>query len=156
MAKKKNKKKLRNPSLRYKPLVDKLQSKGIIDVEKDKIIYEPKGVAKMSEVLLDFIKPYAEYAETFEAYEDLIMVAIVAWNIALISEKQNKDLVKEMIKDLNLSKSDSQDMRNIMQELIERKKKHFAEYNRIITDYQITEAGSEYRLSVASTFNDLL
>lgn len=153
MAKRRIKKKSGNAPNRYKPLVSKLQSKGLLDGYK--LRYEPRGVAKMSEVLIDFIDPYVEYAETYEAYQKLVMVAIVAWNTALFPEKKQKAMVKKMMKSLSLSRSDARDMKGITKELIERKNTHFAEHTRIIVDYQVTDTRDGYHLSVASTLNEL-
>ena len=152
MAKRKVKKKRRKTPDRYKPLVSKLQSKGLLD--KVKVRYEPSGVAKMSEVVIDFIEPYVEYAETYEAYQKLVMVAIVAWNTTLLPEKKQKAMVKKMIKSLSLPRSDARDMKGIIEELIERKNKHFAEHTRTIVDYQVTETRDGFHLSVASTLDE--
>ena len=152
MAKRKVKKKRRKTPDRYKPLVSKLQSKGLLD--KVEVRYEPSGVTKMSEVLIDFIEPYVEYAETYEAYQKLVMVAIVAWNTTLLPEKKQKAMVKKMIKSLSLPRSDARDMKGIIEELIARKNRHFAEHTRTIVDYQVTETRDGFHLSVASTLGE--
>ena len=100
--KRKVKRKRRKTPNRYKPLVSKLQSKGLLDKYNVEVRYEPSGVAKMSEVVIDFIEPYAEYAETYEAYQKLVIVAIVAWNTTLLPKKKQKAMVKKMIKSLSL------------------------------------------------------
>ncbi len=45
-------------------------------------------------------------------------------------------------------------MRGIIEELIERKNKHFAEHTRTIMDYQVTETRNGFHLSVASTLDE--
>jgi DNA-binding Lrp family transcriptional regulator len=152
MAKRKVKKKRRKTPDRYKPLVSKLQSKGLLD--RYKMRYEPSGVVKMSEVVIDFIEPYVEYAETYEAYQKLVMVAIVAWNTALFPEKKQKAMVKKMMKSPSLPRSDALDMKGIIQELIERKNEHFAEHNRIIVEYHVTEIIDGFHLTLASTLGE--
>ncbi len=158
MAKRKGKRKVkrkrRKTPDRYKPLVSKLQSKGLLDKYNVEVRYEPSGVAKMSEVVIDFIEPYAEYAETYEAYQKLVMIAIVAWNTTLLPEKKQKAMVKKMIKSLSLPRSDARDTKGIIEELIERKNKHFAEHTRTIVDYQVTETRDGFHLSVASTLDE--
>lgn len=116
--------------------------------------YEPSGVAKMSQVVIDFIEPYVEYAETCEAYQKLVMIAIVAWNTTLLPEKEQKPMVKKMIKSLSLPRSDARDTKGIIEELIKRKNKHFAEHTRTIVDYQVTETRDGFHLSVASTLDE--
>jgi hypothetical protein len=152
MAKKRAKKKPRKTPNRYRPLVGKMQSKGLLD-DKYEIRYEPKGVTKMSEVLIDFIEPYVEYAETYEAYQKLVIVAIASWNASLLPKRERKRMVKKMVKSLSLPRSDAQDMKGIIEELMERKEKHFPEHTRVILDYQVTETKHGYHLSVASTLD---
>ena len=153
-AKRRAKRKRRKTPNRYKPLVNKLQSSGLLDEHDMEVRYEPSGVAKMSEVVIDFIEPYADYAETYEAYQKLVMIAIIAWNTTLLPEKEQKPMVKKMIKGLPLSRSDARDTKGVMKELMERKKKHFAEHTRTILDYQVTETRHGYHLSVASTLDE--
>jgi len=155
MTKKRVKKKTRKTPKRYKPLVSKLQSQGLLDNDKYEVRYEPKGVPKMSEVLVDLIEPYVEYAETYEAYQKLVTVAVVAWNNSLLPERNHKPIIKKTIKSLSLLRSDAQDMKRIIEELIERKKKHFPEHTRPIVDYQVTETRDGYHLSVASILDEL-
>ena len=151
MAKRKAKRRRRKTPDRYKPLVSKIQSRGLLD--EYKMRYEPSGVVKMSQVVIDFIEPYVEYAETYEAYQKLVSVAIVAWNTALFPEKKQKAIVKKMMKSLSLPRSDARDMKGIIQELIERKNERFAEHNRIIVEYHVTETRDGFHLSVASTLD---
>jgi hypothetical protein len=152
MVKKRAKRKQRKTPNRYKPLISKMQSKGLFD--EYEVRYEPDGVAKMSEVVLDFIEPYVKYAKTDEAYKKLIVVAIFAWNAALLPERERRTTVKKMVKKLPLSRSEARDMRGTVEELVERKSKHFAEYDRFILDYQLTETRNGFHLSVASTLSE--
>jgi hypothetical protein len=41
----------------------------------------------MSEVLLEFVEPYFELAETEEEMEMILFAGIVAWNAALLSPR---------------------------------------------------------------------
>ena len=153
-AKRRVKRKRRKTPNRYKPLVSKMKSRGLLDGDNMEVRYEPSGVPKMSEVIIDFIEPYVEYAETYEAYQKLVMVAIVAWNTTLLPEKEQKPMVKKMLKSLSLPRSVLRDMKGIMEELIERKNEHFAEHTRVTMDYQVTETRHGYHLSVASTLDE--
>ena len=63
-------------------------------------------------------------------------------------------MVKKMIKSLSLPRSDARDTKGIIEELIERKNKHFAEHTRTIVDYQVTETRDGFHLSVASTLTE--
>lgn len=51
-----------------------------------KFVIEPPGQIKMSDVLLDFVAPYRHFVNTIEAYRKLLLVAVIAWNAALLPE----------------------------------------------------------------------
>ncbi|MFC1714268.1 hypothetical protein ACFL6S_11410 [Candidatus Poribacteria bacterium] len=149
MAKKRKKKRRRRqPQSKYGKLVHKMKEGGLLN-EGQKVLYEPKGEVKMSAVILDFIEPYAKHAKTPEAYQSLIMIAIVAWNAALLSENKRKDMIDIPIK--SLSGPDRKEMRKLLEGLVERKNKRFADYKRPIMDYQLTETKDGISLSVASS-----
>src|SRR4051812_46828121 len=51
-----------------------------------KVVYEPAGREKMSEVLEDFIEPYRDMADGENALRKLLTLALLAWNAALLPE----------------------------------------------------------------------
>ena len=122
-------------------------------LRKGKFVIEPSGEVKMSEVLTDFIEPYLEFANTEEDHRKLLMLAIVAWNTSMLSEEEQQDMV-DMVFDEVMSKATEEvktDLREIMSMLIARKKTYFSEYTRMILDFELTDMGGNYHLSVAST-----
>jgi hypothetical protein len=112
----------------------------------------PKGQKKMSEVLQDFVEPYTEFAESYEAQQRLFTTAIVAWNLALLTEQKRKETLDEFLKQgaMGKRKQEKQDAEEIITEMIERKLKVFAKYDCFITDFQLRDLGDSYHLSVAS------
>lgn len=56
----------------------------------------PRGM-KMSQVLQDFARPYAEGIRKLAAYRHLLTLAVCAWNAALIEEPERELLVREFI-----------------------------------------------------------
>ena len=106
----------------------------------------------MSEVLMAFVEPYIESASTEENYRKLLMLAIVAWNTALLPKEDQQDIVDKAVEAIPaISWAMRVYMRAFMSELIERKKTHFSEYTRMIIDFELTDLGEGYHLSVAST-----
>ncbi|MBC8462076.1 MAG: hypothetical protein H8D67_29255 [Deltaproteobacteria bacterium] len=79
---KRRKKKRRKNKDKYGKLVSKLKQRGLL--KEKEILYQPSGEVKMSEVIMDFIEPYREYANTYEAHRKLITLALLAWNAALL------------------------------------------------------------------------
>ncbi|MFQ5811959.1 MAG: hypothetical protein ACE5I2_02020 [Anaerolineae bacterium] len=106
----------------------------------------------MSEVLTAFIEPYIESASTEEAHRKLLMLAIVAWNAALLPEEDQQDIVDKAVEAIPAASWAMRAyMRTFMSKLIKRKKTYFSEYTRMILDFELTDMGEGYHLSVAST-----
>lgn len=146
---KKNKKKNRNRKgnpvpRRQRPLAAQLKERGI----KAKTISAPPGTLKMSEVIIEFLKPYQDYATTYEAQRKLITVGLIAWNASLLSEDKAQAMIDKITKDH--PRAVREEMIGVIEELMERKKKHFAKYTRPVIDYHLADDGDEWHLSVAS------
>jgi hypothetical protein len=109
----------------------------------------PAGVVKMSEVLEDFLDPYWDTWKTEEDLRKLVLVGVVAWNAAIVSGKPGESLIREV---LNSVPPDLRsDLRMMLDDLILRKEKHFADNKRLILNYQVKSSPSGPSLVVAST-----
>jgi hypothetical protein len=135
----------------HKKLISKLEKRGLLKGRK--ILYEPEGYEKLSAVMWDFIEPYRNYATTNEALRKIITLAILAWNASMLPDDKAKDMVEKIVDNQPLSKSDHDMMISVVKNLIERKKKYFAQYTRDILDYELIETEDEFRLSIVS-FDD--
>ena len=121
-------------------------------LQGQEFVIEPSGEVKMSEVLMAFVEPYIESANTEEAHRKLLMLAIVAWNAALLPEEDQQDIVDKAVKAIPAASWAMRAyMKSFMSELIERKKTYFSEYTRMMLDFELTDMGEGYHLSVAST-----
>lgn len=149
MAKRKSRKKKRKtlPKV-HREFVSRLEEKGLLKGRK--LLYQPEGYDKMSAVVWDFIEPYREYAPTYEALGKLIVLAILAWNASMLPDDKAKAMVEKVVDSQPLSQSDHDMMIDVVEDLIERRKKHFAHYTADILDYKLTETEDEFRLSVVS------
>ena len=114
------------------------------------IAFGPSGDVSMSDVLLDFIEPFRGLADTNEAMHRLITIALIAWNGALKPEDERQAFIQEMMGAMPADDELREDFVEIVHALIERKQKHFSEYNRMIIDYELTDRGKDYHLSVVS------
>jgi hypothetical protein len=115
-------------------------------------ILSPPGAAKMSEVLEAFVAPYVEYTDNRSQRVRLLEMAVVAWNLALMAKGEYQSLLEETIAQI-MPDTDLlvlQDFREIVAEMVERKLKYFADYDRVIVDFELKDTGREYQLSVAS------
>ena len=118
-----------------------------------KIVIEPSGEEKMSEVLTAFVEPYLEFADTEEAYRKLLTLAVMAWNASFLPERERQDMIDTVL-DKGITAGTEEiktDFYEIVNMLIARKKIHFSAYTRKIIAFELTDAGRDYHLSVAST-----
>ncbi len=142
--KKRGRKKPVNPLLAFKK---KMQTEGFS--EGREVIFHSSGEEKMSEVLLEFIKPYVDHVDTEDAHRKLLTIAILAWNAAMLPREKRQEMVNSLLEDMRVP--GAKELRSIIEMLIERKLKHFAENKRLIINYELTDLGDGKHLSVAST-----
>jgi hypothetical protein len=117
---------------------------------RGEVIALPEGVEKMSEVLTDFIEPYADLCKTEEELNKLLDVAIVAWNAALVQGDERDKLLRDI---LGTVPPDARpDLSAILTDLIRRKETYFASNMRMILSYEVTMGPDGFRLNVLSTF----
>jgi hypothetical protein len=115
---------------------------------EQKVVRNPPGQVKMSEVLREFVAPYWHIPDSEEAMRKLITTALVAWNAALLPEAERAENLQEIA--TALPEETHEDFYAIVAEMIERKDKHFAQYDRTIVDYELVDRGDDYHVSVMS------
>ncbi len=118
------------------------------------IVTNPKGQAKMSGVLESFVEPYLHTATTYEQQEMLFVIAIFAWNLALLPVEQHQSALDKIVQDVSAGKGwlAKRDIRKVLAELMARKLEFFADNKRHIMDFQLEDMGHSYHLSVVSSF----
>ena len=114
-----------------------------------KIIFQPAQEVKMSEVITEFVEPFAEFAPTYEDYRKLIGLAVVAWNAALLPEDKRQEMLDQLIGKLSLP--NAEDLQQLLATLMERKRKYFADNTRFIVSYDVANTADGFFVSVAST-----
>lgn len=113
----------------------------------------PVGGVKMSEVLGDFVAPMADFGHDRAAYERLLSLGQVAWNVALEPEHRREAMIDDMIEAVLPWGSlwERQTCRELVHRLVARKLESFAKYHRPILAFQLDELeDGGYYLSVAS------
>jgi len=107
----------------------------------------------MSDVLADFVEPYITAAESQDAYNKLLTLAVTAWNGALVPEAERSHMLDEVLtKGLgDVPASLKKELREFVGELIARKLTHFPDNQRAIIDFTLEESHGSYHLSVVST-----
>lgn len=126
--------------------------KSRLDAQGGKFVENPEGHEKMSEVLIEFVKPFLDKATTYQRRQALFSLAIASWNMAIVPEKERPKILKDMLKKLDKNKDPefTNDTRILVEQFIERKLTFFADYNRLITDFEISERPGFVDISVAS------
>jgi hypothetical protein len=126
-----------------------LKSKNTVFVEN------PKDFRKMSEILIEYIEPFLEDTDTYQERSNLLEIAVMSWNMALVSEEKPQELLKELFSKHPSDPEDieaEKELQRLMKKLIKRKLKFFAEEKRFITDFKLTENSGCFHISVASSF----
>jgi hypothetical protein len=112
----------------------------------------PAGERKLSAVLLEFAEPYRAQATTVQAFESLIIVAALAWNKALLRGTKPQAAFDEMLHPFldSLSAAGRTEIEQLIAVLIRRKNQFFADDHRYVVSFEVSDAGEQYALSVAS------
>lgn len=126
--------------------------KGPLSQHVEGVVQNPQGQVKMSEVLEDFVEPYLEEIEGYEAKCNFIAIAVLAWNLAILPEAA-RPAAKEGLQRQSQQKRLPEDqgvLDALLDELMARKLQYFADNRRLIMDFQFEDIGDQYHLSVAS------
>ena len=136
---------------KQRKLYESLKTELTKDVPLDgcKIVVQPSGETKMSEVLLEFIEPYSQYWKAKEELNKLLGVAVIAWNAALLPGNERKEIIENAVK--VAPPEIRQDMKAIVEEMIQRKETHFAQNKRMIMNYKVTMTKEGPHVTVLST-----
>jgi hypothetical protein len=116
-------------------------------------VANPEGVAKMSDVLEDFMEPFLEPGLTLAQLENAFGIGIVAWNIAIIPPEGRQSAIDEVVQGYtkNFTPQDRQEFKELLNEMVDRKLALFSDNLRLIADFQLEGSDSNYQLLVASS-----
>lgn len=116
------------------------------------VVITPEGQEKMSDVMTKFLKPYFQYADTYDAREKLVLLGMFAWNIGNLPENEHKAQIKKAAQVIETDDYQlQQDFIEILRDLVDRKKTVFNDNKRTVMDFKLTKGLRGFRLSVVST-----
>ena len=128
--------------------------------ENFKVVRDEK-LASMSEALLEVAEPLMDNIEDGDraTYEKAIQMSIALWNVATMEESiiaSRKNIFRRIFDAFKLRKLLKPFMRDkeifdVARYLMNRKKQLYPNMNRYIIDYEITDKGKNYHLTVVST-----
>ncbi|RUT03795.1 hypothetical protein DSM106972_047090 [Dulcicalothrix desertica PCC 7102] len=126
-----------------------------IESEDDKtlVLIEPEGYEKMSDIMVKFLEPYTVKLRSPQEYEKLLVIGMLAWNASLMTPEQRKEMINDAVSQtIGYAGIESQrEMKEIVNELIERKEKYFSNIKRFITSYKLKNKGRDFNLSIVSS-----
>lgn len=117
------------------------------------MVFNPTEVNKMSDVLEEFIDPYIQATNGKSELENLLKIAVLTWNIALMPPEERQDAIDSILSEM-ASETDRkvlEDLQTVITDLIDRKDRYFSSCRRSITSFDLQDQGDGYFLSVAST-----
>jgi len=103
----------------------------------------------MSDALLEYAEPFMDvvYTDNKKEYERAIMMAVCLWNAAIMREEGNEQGANRLLEPL----MEDAESKGVVHYMLNRKREMFPDISRYILDYEVTERGDDFHLSVAST-----
>lgn len=118
---------------------------------------EKLGVSKMSAVILEYADELFDLASSASGMKNAIFLAISTWNMSLMDEDKRPDAIDSFVYEvmgIEKNSNESEEMRNIVQALIEKRIMEYPSYNRIIIDYEFIQLNSrDFHLNVISSMS---
>jgi hypothetical protein len=140
---------------RLKKLQRKIQT-GSLSHKFEDMVTNPKGEVKMSKVLQEFVEPYLDLAPSLSQRQNLLDLAVIAWNLAFMPENELPSTLDYLLEDVSKDNDPFfyKEMRSVINDLITRKQKLFAEHKRYIVACKLQDVGKEFDLCVTSTLSN--
>ncbi len=119
------------------------------------LLDNPDGQEKMSEVLIDFVEPYGDLAETLDDHRMLFELGALAWNMALLPREEREVLFSGpggRPKSLPPNEGEL-----FIKELVHRKERYFGDCLRMIVDVELSrDRRGGFDVHVVSTAMDFV
>ena len=101
------------------------------------------------------IEPYQDDVQNDEDWIKLLDLATLAWNLSFFSKREAQQEIEHILQSNQLVSADTEreikeDLKNIIGQLITRKKRHFSSYKRLIIDFELKNQGNGFHLFVVS------
>lgn len=148
------------PGSTYRPLTESESNSMQEDIKRDfresKVFGQNDPILvnnleeKMSEVLIDFARPFLDkYGSEIGMIEKIISLSIVGWNLAIVPPSEKRVLIADALR--TIPTSQRQTAEDVLKLMEERKRKYFNGINRYIVNYKFKECADSFNIVVAST-----
>ncbi len=116
------------------------------------VLVRKQSGPKMSDALIKITEPYSAETPNRQAFESLLCLGIVGWNLALTPPADRRRERERLLGSLpRVLVRDRPFMRTLVEEFIQRKEEFFPDNTRLILDYQVTDVADGYHVDVVST-----
>ena len=108
---------------------------------------------KMSEVIIEYAQPLLDAAQSPQNQRKSIAMAITFWNIALLSDEEQKKFIKDFINTAKAPTNNEEwsgECEQVVTYFIERKTAYYPHINRMILDFECIETPQGLHLNVVS------
>lgn len=123
-----------------------------IDGGKEFLI-APPNMTKMSEIIIDYARPLLNVAKNDKEQKKALSIAIAIWNLSLFPKEMQSEYIGKITEIMTASRKDSglsENDKEVLNFLMERKKTFFPEIKRMILDYEYVETPEGFHINVVS------
>jgi len=123
-----------------------------IDGGKEFLI-APPNMTKMSEIIIDYARPLLNVAKDDEEQKKALSIAIAIWNLSLYPKEMQSENIRKITEIMTASRKDSrlsENEKEVLNFLMERKKTFFPEIKRVILGYEYVETPKGFHINVVS------
>jgi hypothetical protein len=111
------------------------------------------GQPRISESLQQLLDPYFDENTTGEEFRRMTVLAVLAWNRAVLPEQRGQEVIREARQ--HFPAEDEKTFLDLMEELVRRKRKLFPDDHRLIVDVEACkESDGTYYITAASGMPD--
>jgi len=118
-----------------------------------KTLVNPEGEISISDAISKIIAPYRKYAQDYDSFHRLVMVACAAWNATILPVDKRDGMLADMRATMP-DRQSREDFTEIVKELMERKNRLYPNINRMIVQFKVTDLGNDFHIAVASTIEN--
>ena len=110
---------------------------------------EELGLGSLSEMILEFADDMLRHSDTYQEQKMAVEIAIIAWNIALLDKDDQQKIIDDFLSTA-VNKKDRKYFKPMIELLIEKRLKFYADEYRIVIHHEILETEDGLHLNVAS------
>jgi hypothetical protein len=119
------------------------------DSELPVVIHRNPASRKVSDALVTLIRPWLGGEESLEEYRGAAQMGVIAWNLSLLDPRKRKKQLARALK--KVARSDAAVFRQMLEEMLARKRELFPQDRRWIVGVEVTDRGDQFHIMAAST-----